>query len=51
MNEMNEEDIDKIINENEEIQHWRSLPKSQRPRLTRKQLVRMFKESSLAETI
>ena len=51
MNQLKDDEIDALIEGNEEIQKWRAQPKSQRQRLTRKQLVRMFKETSLAESI
>ena len=51
MHEMNDEEIAKVFEESEEYRAWRALPKSERGRLTRKQLFRQFKETSLAESI
>ena len=46
-----EDDFDEAYENSEFIQHFYSLPKSQRPRLTKKQLIRMGQEKTAAEMI
>lgn len=43
--------LDKMIEESELIQQWKSIPKARRERLTRKQLLAMGREATLAEAI
>lgn len=43
--------LDQMIEESELIQQWKSIPKARRERLTRKQLLAMGREATLAEAI
>ena len=43
--------MDKLIEESDYIKQWKLLPKARRERLTKKQMLRMGKESTLAESI
>lgn len=40
-----------MIEESDYIQQWKSIPKNRRERLTRKQMIAMGKETTLAEAI
>jgi hypothetical protein len=48
---MNDEELDELIASNPEIQSWKSLPKARRDRLTKKQLLKMYKQNTMAESM
>ena len=48
---MNDSELDELIASNPEIQSWKSLPKARRDRLTKKQLLKMYKENTMAESM
>ena len=45
------EELTKLANENEFIAKYKALPKDMRSKLTQKQLLRMSKEYTMADTI
>ena len=51
LNAMNDSELDELIATNPEIQSWKSLPKARRDRLTKKQLLKMYKENTMAESM
>ena len=48
---MTSEDLDQMIEDSEYIQKWKAIPKARRERLTRKQMIAMGQEPTLAESI
>lgn len=51
LHNMTEEEIEQELLDSEFVQMYKSLPKSQRSRLTRKQLLRMGQEKTAAELL
>ncbi len=51
INELTQNEIQKIVEENDFIQQYKSIPKAMRAKLTNKQLIRMSQQSTLAESI
>ena len=51
INDLNDEQLDDLIAANPEIQSWKSLPKARRDRLTKKQLLKMYKQNTLADSL
>jgi hypothetical protein len=51
IHELTDEQLDELIASNPDIQAWKSLPKASRERLTKKQLLKMYKENTLSETL
>ena len=50
-NSLGDEELDMLIEDSEQIQKWKQIPKAYREKLTKKQLVKMFKESTMADSI
>jgi hypothetical protein len=51
LNNLDDDEIDQLIQDSEYIQKWKQIPKARREKLTKKQLLKMFKESTMADTI
>lgn len=45
------EQLDQMIEESEYIKQWKAIPKARRERLTRKQMIAMGRETTMAEAI
>jgi hypothetical protein len=48
---MTSEQLDSMIEDSEYIQQWKMIPKANREKLTRKQMLAMGKETTMAETM
>ena len=51
MKKLSAEEVDKLVEGNEFIEQYKSIPKKFRARLTRKQMLMMGKEFTMAETL
>ena len=51
MKKLSAEEVDQMVQGNEFIEQYKSIPKKFRARLTRKQMLMMGKEFSMAETL